>query len=119
MFNEKEKLQEIIRLSSEVTKINDLDLLLEKILAKARAFVNADAGSIYIREDDQLRFSHSQNETLSKKLPSGKKLIYTSFALPINNHSIAGYVANTGDILNISDVYDNSFLSSLRFQQEF
>ena len=105
MFNEKEKLQEIIRLSSEVTKINDLDLLLEKILAKARAFVNADAGSIYIREDDQLRFSHSQNETLSKKLPSGKKLIYTSFALPINNHSIAGYVANTGDILNISDVY--------------
>jgi len=105
MFNEKEKLQEIIRLSSEVTKINDLDLLLEKILAKARAFVNADAGSIYIREDDQLRFSHSQNETLSKKLPSGKKLIYTSFSLPINNHSIAGYVANTGDILNISDVY--------------
>src|SRR4030042_3480691 len=105
MFNEKEKLQEIIRLSSEVTKINDLDLLLEKILAKARAFVNADAGSIYIREGDQLRFSHSQNETLSKKLPSGKKLIYTSFALTINNHSIAGYVANTGDILNISDVY--------------
>jgi HD-GYP domain-containing protein (c-di-GMP phosphodiesterase class II) len=106
MFNEKEKLQEIIRLSSEVTKINDLDLLLEKILAKARAFVNADAGSIYIREDDQLRFSHSQNETLSKKLPSGKKLIYTAFALPINNHSIAGYVANTGEILNISDVYE-------------
>jgi len=105
MFNEKEKLQEIIRLSSEVTKINDLDLLLEKILAKARAFVNADAGSIYIREGDQLRFSHSHNETLSKKLPSGKKLIYTSFALPINNHSIAGYVANTGEILNISDVY--------------
>ena len=106
MFNEKEKLQEIIRLSSEVMKINDLDLLLEKILAKARAFVNADAGSIYIREGDQLRFSHSQNETLSKKLPSGKKLIYTSFALPINNHSIAGYVANTGEILNISDVYE-------------
>ncbi|WAC09098.1 MAG: HD domain-containing protein [Thermodesulfobacteriota bacterium] len=106
MFNEKEKLQEIIRLSSEVTKINDLDLLLEKILAKARAFVNADAGSIYIREGDQLRFSHSQNETLSKKLPSGKKLIYTSFALPINNHSIAGYVANTGEILNIADVYE-------------
>jgi len=105
MFNEKEKLQEVIRLSSEVTKIKDLDLLLEKILTKARAFVNADAGSIYIREDDQLRFSHSQNDTLSKKLPPGKKLIYTSFVLPINNHSIAGYVANTGDNLNISDVY--------------
>ena len=106
MFNEKEKLQEIIRLSSEVTKINDLDLLLEKILAKARAFVNADAGSIYISEGGQLHFSHSHNETLSKKLPAGKKLIYTSFALPISNDSIAGYVANTGEILNISDVYE-------------
>jgi response regulator RpfG family c-di-GMP phosphodiesterase len=106
MFNEKEKLQEIIRLSSEVTKINDLDLLLEKILAKARAFVNADAGSIYIRENEQLQFSHSQNETLSRKLPPERKLIYTAFALPINNSSIAGYVANTGDILNLSDVYE-------------
>ena len=108
MFNEKEKLQEIIQISSELSEINDLDLLLEKILAKARAFVNADAGSIYIREDDQLRFSHSQNETLSKKLPSGKKLIYTLFVLPINNRSIAGYVANSGGILNIPDVYEIS-----------
>lgn len=105
MLNEKEKLQEIIRLGHEVTEINDLDLLLEKILTKAREFVNADAGSIYIKGEDRLEFSHSQNETLSKKLPPGKKLIYTYFSLPVNNNSIAGYVANTGEILNIPDVY--------------
>ena len=119
MFNEKEKLQEIIQLSSEVTEINDLDLLLEKNLAKARAFVNADAGSIYIREGDQLRFSHSQTETLSKKLALGKKLFYTSFVLPINNHSIAGYIANTGDILNISDVYTIPFYLPYDFSKNF
>jgi HD-GYP domain-containing protein (c-di-GMP phosphodiesterase class II) len=105
MLNEREKLQELIRLGSELTEINDLDLLLEKILSKARQFVNADAGSIYIREGDQLRFSHSQNDTLSNRLQPGKKLIYTTFSLPINNNSIAGYVANRGEILNISDVY--------------
>ena len=108
MLNEKEKLQEIIRVGNEVAEINDLDLLLEKILTKAREFVNADAGSIYIKGEDQLEFSHSQNETLSKKLQPGKKLIYTTFSLPINNNSIAGYVANTGEILNIPDVYEIS-----------
>jgi len=108
MLNEKEKLQEIIRVGNEVTEINDLDLLLEKILTKAREFVNADAGSIYIKDGDQLKFSHSQNDTLSKKLQPGKKLIYTTFSLPINNNSIAGYVANTGEILNIPDVYEIS-----------
>jgi len=108
MLNEKEKLQEIIQSSSELSEINDLDLILEKILTKARKLVNADAGSIYIKEDDELKFSHSQNETLSKKLPAGKKLIYTLFALPINNRSIAGYVANNGGILNIPDVYEIS-----------
>ena len=108
MFNEKEKLQEIIQSSSELSEINDLDLLLEKILTKARKLVNADAGSIYIKEDDELKFSHSQNETLSKKLPAGKKLIYTLFALPINNRSIAGYVANNGGMLNLPDVYEIS-----------
>lgn len=106
MLNEKEKLQEIIRLGSEVTEINDLDLVLEKILRKAREFVNADAGSIYVRDEDTLLFSHSQNDTLSRKLQPGKKLIYTTFSLPINNKSIAGYVANTGEMLNLPDVYE-------------
>ncbi|MFH0812485.1 MAG: HD domain-containing phosphohydrolase [Pseudomonadota bacterium] len=106
MLNEKETLQELIRLGNELTEINDLDLLLEKILTKARRFVNADAGSIYVREGDHLKFSHSQNDTLSKRLQPGKKLIYTTFSLPINNNSIAGYVANRGEILNIPDVYD-------------
>jgi len=119
MLNEKEKLQEIIRVGNEVTEINDLDLLLEKILTKAREFVNADAGSIYIREGDQLKFSHSQNDALSKKLQPGKKLIYTTFSLPINNNSIAGYVANTGEILNISDVYEISEDVSYGFSKNF
>jgi len=119
MLNEKEKLQEIIRVGNEVTEIKDLDLLLEKILTKAREFVNADAGSIYIKDGDQLKFSHSQNDTLSKKLQPGKKLIYTTFSLPINNNSIAGYVANTGEILNIPDVYEISGEVPYGFSKNF
>jgi len=105
MLNEKEKLLQLTNLSIEIAQVNDLDLLLEKILTVARKFVNADAGSIYIKEGDKLKFSYTQNETLSKKLPPGKKLIFTTFSLPIENTSIAGYVANNDKILNISDVY--------------
>ena len=106
MFNEKQKLTEIINLGLEVTQVRDIDLLLENILTKARRFVNADAGSIYIKEDNRLKFRYTQNDTLQKRLPPGKKLIYSTFSIPINNRSIAGYVASTGEMLNMSDAYE-------------
>ena len=99
------KLHKILNLGFEISQIKDIDLLLEKILGEARAFTNCDAGSIYIKEGENLRFSYAQNDTLQKQLPTGKKLPYSTFHVPISNQSIAGYVAVNGDILNISDVY--------------
>ena len=104
-MNEKEKLSEIIRLSTEFSSIKDIDILLERILLEARACVNADAGTIYTRQGDLLHFSHAQNDTLQGRLPEGEKLIYKDFSIMIDESSIAGYVASTGDILNICDVY--------------
>jgi HD-GYP domain-containing protein (c-di-GMP phosphodiesterase class II) len=105
MLSERQKLTTIIRLGIEITGVKDLDVLLEKILKEARKLVHADAGSIYIREDDQLKFSYTQNDTLQKRLPPGRKLIYSTFSVPINSKSISGYVAHTGETLNIPDVY--------------
>jgi HD-GYP domain-containing protein (c-di-GMP phosphodiesterase class II) len=103
--SETEKLREIIRLGSELVDIQDLDILLERILREARMVVNADAGSIYVREGDELIFSHVQNDTLQGQLPPGQKLIYSTFRVRISPRSISGYVASTGEILNIPDVY--------------
>lgn len=105
MLDEKQKLRQIIDLGHEIAMVNDVDVLLERILTVARQFTNADAGSIYIKEDSHLRFSYTQNETLLKKLPQGQKLIYSTFSIPVNNESIAGYVAGTGEMVNIPDVY--------------
>src|SRR4030066_1671292 len=105
MQDEKQKLMQIVNLGLEFAQIKDYDLLLERILTEARQFVNADASSIYIREDNILKFSYSQNETLRKKLPHGKKLIYATFTIPINDKSIAGSVAYTGKTQNIPNVY--------------
>lgn len=105
MLSEKQKLSAIIKLGIEFTGVKDIDVLLEKILKEARKLVHADAGSLYIKEDDKLKFSYTQNETLQKRLPPGKKLIYSTFSIPINSQSISGYVAHTGETLNIPDVY--------------
>jgi len=104
MLTEKQKFGKIISLGVEITQVKDLDVLLERILKEARLLVNADAGSIYVKEDDKLKFSYSQNDTLQLRQP-GRKLIYSTFKMLINNQSIAGYVANTGDLLNLQDAY--------------
>lgn len=101
-----QKMQRVIGLENEIARIRDIDILLEKILSEARNFTGADAGSIYIREGDYLKFSYTQNDTLQAQLPAGKKLIYSTFTTPINSNSIAGHVAATGQLLNIPDAWD-------------
>ncbi|MGE0085625.1 MAG: HD domain-containing phosphohydrolase [Desulfococcaceae bacterium] len=105
MLSEKEKLETLTRLGIDLNQVQDLDLLMERILTEARRFVNADAGSIYIRDRDRLHFSYTQNDTLQQRLCPGEKLIYSTFSIPVDEKSIAGYAATTGTILNLPDVY--------------
>lgn len=94
-----------IRLGLQISQVKDLDLLLEKILSEARSFTNCDAGSIYIKEGDRLKFTYAQNDTMQRQLPPGRKLPYSTFSIPISSGSIVGYVASNGTLLNIPDVY--------------
>ncbi len=119
MLNEKEKLNEIIQLGYEIASVQDLDILLEHILTKARVFTGADAGSVYIVENGKLKFLCNQNDTLQKKLPPGKKLIYSTFTVPINNDTISGYVANNGIVVNIDDVYNIPERAPYRFGKKY
>ncbi len=99
------RFKEILRLSNDLNNVQDYDILLEKILLSARNFVNADAGSIYIREGKELKFSIAQNRSLPYDLSSGKKIIYTNFKIPISKTSIVGYSAITGKSIIISNAY--------------
>ncbi len=106
MLSEKEKIDLITQIRLDINRVKDVDLLLERILTNARRFFNADAGSIYLKQGDQLRFSYTQNDTLQRRLGQGKKLIYTTFAIPVNIQSIAGHVAKNCESISIPDVYD-------------
>ncbi len=101
-----EEAQRILRIDSELNKIRDYDLLLERVLLEARHVVNADAGSIYVKEGDAISIKFAQNDTLKKLLPPGEKQAYPHFTIAINEKTISGYVAATGELLNIRDVYD-------------
>jgi HD-GYP domain-containing protein (c-di-GMP phosphodiesterase class II) len=105
MLSEKQKIDLITEISIDLNEAKDLDLLLDRILTNVRRFFNADAGSIYLKEGDQLRFSNTQNAKLQKRLRSRRKLLFSTFTVPIDNNSIAGYVAKNLVPLNISDVY--------------
>jgi response regulator RpfG family c-di-GMP phosphodiesterase len=119
MLNEKEKLDALANLSIELSRVQDLDIVMEHILTEARRFVNADAGSIYIREKDMLHFTYTQNTTLQQRLSAGEKLIYSTFHIPINEESIAGYVAATGKPLNLTDVYAIDPSCPYHFSKDF
>ena len=107
MITNHQKLHEIINIGLEIAGISDLDLVLEKILKKARHLVNADAGSIYIRDNDdrnKLNFCYTQNDTLANRGFNDNRCLNMP-GIVIDHKSIAGYVAATGEILNIPDVY--------------
>jgi HD-GYP domain-containing protein (c-di-GMP phosphodiesterase class II) len=106
MATDKMDFKSILELDSELYQIQDLDILLERILLEARKVVHADAGTIYVRENDKLVMKYSHNETLSKDLPPGQKLIYSVFSVPINEKSISGYAALTQQVVNVPDVYN-------------
>ncbi|AEF86005.1 GAF domain/HD domain protein [Treponema primitia ZAS-2] len=104
----------ILRLDSELNQIQDLDLLLERILLEARGVVHADAGSIYVREIEEtdgerlekLVIKYAHNDTKQKELPPGQKLIYSVFSVPINSSTISGYCALNKVLINVPDVYN-------------
>lgn len=106
IVNERErKYKHIIEIESSLDEIQDVDVLLERILTETRKIVNADAGSIYVVDGKNLKIKYAQNDTQLRALPLGEKLPYLFFSFPISTNSIAGYAAVTKETLIIDDAY--------------
>ncbi len=112
-----EKLQHVIELEQRLNLIQDADVLLETILSETRKICNADAGSIYVINNGNLKIKHAQNDTQLRELPPGEKLPYLFFSFPINEASIAGYVATKKETLIIDDVYEISEEKPYKFNK--
>ena len=98
------ELRELNRIGVALMSERDPARLMDEILTQARALTSSDAGSLYLVEREEegaqvLHFLGSQNDTLPD-LPA------VDFKLPLDEGSIAGYAAISGEPLVIDDVYD-------------
>jgi HD-GYP domain-containing protein (c-di-GMP phosphodiesterase class II) len=117
------EIHELNQIGMALSAEHDPAKLLELILTKSREFTSSDAGSVYLVESigeggksqsllypaesgtpippqspqEQLRFKLAQNDTVA--------VPFREAVISINEKSVAGYVALTGEIVNIEDAY--------------
>ncbi len=111
----------LTKIGIALTSEHDLDRLLELIVLEARDFTKADAGSLYIREGDRLRFAVGQNKSLNIGIgpqpPDAPT--FRNMYIPISRKSLAGYVCETGETINLEDAYTIAEDSPFQFNRAF
>lgn len=97
-----ELIEKLLDIGAALSGTQNLGTLLNLILTQSRAITYSDAGSVYLvdRSDNtpKLIFKVAQNASLPN-------LSFREFAIPLTDKSLAGYVAITGQTLNIPDAY--------------
>jgi HD-GYP domain-containing protein (c-di-GMP phosphodiesterase class II) len=103
------EMEELNRIAIALSETRDVNVLLDMILTKARQITGADAGSLYLVEQQhpdaleagpgerQLRFKLTQNDSL--------QFPFTEFVLPMREESLAGCSAVRGEVINLADAY--------------
>jgi diguanylate cyclase (GGDEF)-like protein len=99
-------LEDLLEIGIALTAQRDLYALLERVLQIARRFTRAEAGTLFLREGDHLRFAVVQNDFLQRKLGTvAMQQRLQSEPLRLIEPSLAGHVAQTGEIINVADAY--------------
>ncbi|MGH9368064.1 MAG: HD-GYP domain-containing protein [Thermoanaerobaculia bacterium] len=109
------EIQALVDVGVALSAERDPERLLELILSRARALTHADAGSLYLVErgqgGDLLRFALAQNDSVRFEFRGG--------TLPLDDSSIAGFVARHGEPLNLADVSRLPAGAPYRFESDF
>lgn len=113
-----EMLREVLSITGDLLSTHDLDYLLTRILSDARRLLRAESGSVFLVDGDRLRFTYVQNDRLFPDQPS-HELQYVGAEIPIDETSLAGYVAKTGQTLNLEDVYQIPADKPYQFNRSF
>lgn len=119
MFDREQLLEELLEIGIALTSERDLYVLLERILENARRFTRAEAGTLFLREGECLRFAVVQNDFLEARL--GKREMQRRLQaepLPLSEPSLAGHVAQTGELINVTDAYAIGVQETRGFNQK-
>ncbi|MBF0627651.1 MAG: GAF domain-containing protein [Magnetococcales bacterium] len=113
LVRSQEKLQKLVELGVSLAQERDIEKLLEDILLGGKALTHADAGTLYLRtDDDYLRFSIVRTDSLGIAMGgAGHKPVFMP-AVPMiksdgepNLKNVATYAANRAETVVIPDAY--------------
>jgi hypothetical protein len=118
--HEHEQFSRLLDIGKALSAERDHNVLLARILKEARLLACCDAASIFLID------RHTANETnqtpdLVFKLTQNDSIDFhfEEQRFNLDNRSVAGYAALTGDIVNLDDVYDLPTASIYKFNASF
>ncbi len=107
----------ILNVGVALSAERDNQKLLDYIVEKTREITFADAGSLYLVDENRdkggasLLFKIAHNDS--------NPTDFTEFSMPIMKQSIAGYVALTGEVIKLDNVYDIPEESEYNFNSSY
>ncbi len=105
-------LNKVIPIGVSLSAEKDFNRLLESLVVEAQTFTNADAGSLYLVEEDKLRFVILRNTSLNTYMggTSGTPISFYPVRMykedgSENRANVVSYAALTHKRINIADAY--------------
>ena len=119
----------LIEIGIALSAEKDTTVLMERILLEAMDIAQADGGTLYLRDEDHLKFeivrTHSleiaQGGSADSEVTLPPMAMKNAEGEP-NNRNIVTYAANEGKTVNIPDVYlseDFDFSGTKKFDEAF
>ena len=106
-------LNKVIPIGVSLSAEKDFNRLLESLVVEAQSFTNADAGSLYLVEDDKLRFVILRNTSLGMNMGGTSGMPITLDPVRLHNDdgsenrsNVVSYAALTHQRINIADAYE-------------
>ena len=106
-------LNKVIPIGVSLSAEKDFNRLLETLVVEAQSFTHADAGSLYLVEDDKLRFVILRNTSLNMKMGGTSGTPITFYPVRMynedgseNRSNVVSYAALTRKRINIADAYE-------------
>jgi GAF domain-containing protein len=105
-------LNKVIPIGVSLSAEKDFNRLLESLVVEAQTFTNADAGSLYLVEEDKLRFVILRNTSLNMNMGGTSGVPITFYPVRMHNEdgsenrsNVVSYAALTHKRINIADAY--------------
>lgn len=109
------QISDLAEIGKALSAQRDTNVVLEMILGQSRKITNADGGTLYLLSEDrkELVFHVVHTDSLNSYMggTSGNPVTIPNVPLYLpdgskNNQNVSAYVANSGEIINIPDVYE-------------